>query len=76
MTGLERIREVAADIILFAQRHRDTALSIHGIAFQRMALGQHQHAPRTAELDRRAKTCDAAADYEKICFNFWGGTAG
>jgi hypothetical protein len=53
-----------------------TTLGIHGIAFQRMAFGQHQHTPRSAELDRRAKTRDAAADHEKVCFNLGGRTAG
>ena len=70
VTGFQRIGEMAADVVFFAERHRDATLGIHGVAFQGMPFGQHQHTPGAAQFNGRAQPGDAASDDEKVCFNF------
>ena len=72
MTGFERVGQMNSDVVLFAQRDRDTALCMNRTALEGMALGQHQHPTASAEFDSCTQTGDAAADDEKVgCGRRW-----
>ena len=64
--GIQRISQMDGNIVLLAQRDRDSPLSIARTAFKRVPLGQNQHPTMSAQLDRGSKTRDAAPDHQEI----------
>lgn len=68
MARLHRIRQMDGDIVLFAQRDRNTALCEDRIALERMPFGEHDHSPDPAEFQRGTKPGHSAPDDEEICF--------
>ena len=62
----QRVVQMEGDVVFFAEGDRHAALRMDRAAFQRIALGQHQHPAVPAQFDRRAKARDAAADHQEL----------
>ena len=66
VTRFKCVRQMDGNVVLFAHGDRDAALRMNGTALKGMTLGEHEHPPVAAELDRRPQTGDPAADHQKV----------
>ena len=57
----------SAGAVVVADRRRDAALRVAGVALRGLGFGEDEDAAGGREPDRRAQAGDAAADDEKIC---------
>jgi hypothetical protein len=66
ITRPKGIMEVEGDLVVFAERHRHTGLSILGAGFKTLPLADEQNASRGGQLNAGADTGDSAADDQKV----------
>ena len=66
VAGADRVARVQRRRVVVADRGRDAALRVSGVALGGFGLGENQDAACGGETDRRAQARDAAADHEKV----------
>ena len=66
VAGADRVRRVQRGAVVVADRRRDAALRVAGVALARIGLGEDGDAPGGRQRDGRAQSGDAAADDEKV----------
>ena len=68
VAGLQRVFQMQPNLIVVAERGRDTALRILRIRLGDFALGQTEHPARGRQFDRSAQAGNARAHHDEIGF--------